>query len=91
MCHQLTPQARNARRDQINCRAELSQTTPEEDLLCSGHRMASLLQGLTQKYELNKKWFFFYAGALGAAYLYLQPLIRRKLGSAERSASQPMK
>ena len=48
------------------------------------HYSCCISQGLVQKYELNKKWFYFYAGALGAAYLYLRPLIRRKLGSAER-------
>ena len=36
------------------------------------------------KYELNKRWLVFYASTLGAAYLYLRPFIRRKLGSAQR-------
>jgi hypothetical protein len=33
---------------------------------------------------LNQKWWLTYAGVLSAAYLYLRPLIRRQLGSAEQ-------
>jgi hypothetical protein len=33
---------------------------------------------------LNQKWWLTYAGVLSAAYLYLRPLIRRRLGSAEQ-------
>ena len=33
---------------------------------------------------LNQKWWLTYGGVLSAAYLYLRPLIRRQLGSAEQ-------
>ena len=42
------------------------------------------LQAFVSKYELNKRWLVFYASTLAAAYLYLRPFIRRKLGSAQR-------
>ena len=43
------------------------------------------LQAFVSRYELNKRWLVFYASTLAAAYLYLRPFIRRKLGSAQRS------
>lgn len=42
------------------------------------------LQALSTKFVLNQKWWLTYAGVLSAAYLYLRPLIRRRLGSAEQ-------
>jgi len=45
------------------------------------------LQAFVSKYELNKRWLVFYASTLAAAYLYLRPFIRRKLGSAQRFGS----
>jgi hypothetical protein len=42
------------------------------------------LQALSTRFVLNQKWWLTYAGVLSAAYLYLRPLIRRRLGSAEQ-------
>lgn len=41
-------------------------------------------QALSTRFVLNQKWWLTYAGVLSAAYLYLRPLIRRRLGSAEQ-------
>ncbi|KAK9823894.1 hypothetical protein WJX72_006230 [[Myrmecia] bisecta] len=41
-------------------------------------------QGIIQKYEINKKWFYLYGAIIFFAYLYLRPLIRRTVGSASR-------
>ncbi|KAL3147784.1 hypothetical protein ABBQ32_002515 [Trebouxia sp. C0010 RCD-2024] len=35
-----------------------------------------------QKYALNRKWFYLYGAIIFFAYLYIRPLIRRRLGSA---------
>lgn len=35
-----------------------------------------------QKYALNRKWFYLYGAIILFAYLYIRPLIRRRLGSA---------
>lgn len=47
------------------------------------------MQALSTKFVLNQKWWLTYAGVLSAAYLYLRPLIRRRLGSAEQGAAVP--
>ena len=39
-------------------------------------------QGIVQKYHINKKWFYLYGIMSLFAYLYVRPLIRRRLGSA---------
>jgi len=39
-------------------------------------------QGIVQKYHINKKWFYLYGVMTLFAYLYVRPLIRRRLGSA---------
>jgi hypothetical protein len=45
---------------------------------------SSAPQALSTRFVLNQKWWLTYAGVLSAAYLYLRPLIRRQLGSAEQ-------
>lgn len=39
-------------------------------------------QGIVQKYHINKKWFYLYGFLMLFAYLYVRPLIRKRLGSA---------
>lgn len=39
-------------------------------------------QGIVQKYHINKKWFYLYGIMTLFAYLYVRPLIRKRLGSA---------
>ena len=45
-----------------------------------------VLQGVLQRYELNKKWYYLWGVTCFFAYLYLRPLIRRGIGSASRHA-----
>lgn len=40
------------------------------------------VQGIVQKYDINKKWFYLYGATCLSAYVYVRPLIRRRLGSA---------
>ena len=42
------------------------------------------LQGVLQRYELNKKWYYLWGVTCFFAYLYIRPLIRRGIGSASR-------
>jgi hypothetical protein len=37
---------------------------------------------IVQKYHINKKWFYLYGIMIMFAYLYVRPLIRKRLGSA---------
>lgn len=39
-------------------------------------------QGIVQKYHINRKWFYLYGIMTLFAYLYVRPLIRKRLGSA---------
>jgi len=39
-------------------------------------------QGIVQRYHINKKWFYLYGFMSMFAYLYVRPLIRKRLGSA---------
>ena len=39
-------------------------------------------QGIVQKYHINKKWFYLSGIMTLFAYLYVRPLIRKRLGSA---------
>ena len=42
------------------------------------------MQGVLQRYELNKKWYYLWGVTCFFAYLYIRPLIRRGIGSASR-------
>ena len=44
------------------------------------------MQGVLQRYELNKKWYYLWGVTCFFAYIYIRPLIRRGIGSASRHA-----
>lgn len=39
-------------------------------------------QDIIQRSHINRKWFYLFGAACLFAYLYVRPLIRRRLGSA---------